>query len=77
MAEQVRVAVVGGPSPFGFSGIWCFTRLHDEVSIFKPFFFAPMPTWDTVVVTPFFVTVFAPVVTTSSPGCGLPFAAAG
>ena len=43
--NRLRVAVVGDPSPFGFSGIWCFTRLHDEVSIFKPFFFAPMPTW--------------------------------
>jgi hypothetical protein len=47
-------------------------RLHDDLSIFKPFFFAPTPTCDTVVVTPFFVVVFAPVVTTSNPGCFLP-----
>jgi hypothetical protein len=68
------VALLGEPGrPLGFSGIRCLTERHVDVSIFKLFRFALRPSCDTVMIVPFFVTVFAPVVRTSSPGWGLLF----
>ena len=69
----VGVAVSGGPErPFEFSGIFLFTCLHDDLSIRTLFFRAPKPICDGVVVVPFFVTLFATVVSANTPGCRWP-----